>query len=203
MGCTNDRYEPPKENKINIYLKQKKKIINEHIANATSPTTSEIQLISKMDIDISEFLARNINLYRKKIEKTKKPLTLKKLKIKLDYFLAKKEVFDNLNWQWEGLLGYNDDLKKLEEENIEKLKENINKNNLRRNIFEKNKEKNEEEEDEEEEDDDEIDSKDFYCNCPFYEENPKIFGNEDKFHSFIESIKNEEDIMKEKYPFDF
>ena len=174
MGCTNDIYEPPKENKINIYLKQKKKIINEHIANATTPTTSEIQLISKMDIDISEFLTRNINIYQKKIEKYKNPETLKKLKIKLDYFLAKKEDFDNLNLQWEGLLGYHDDLKKLEEENKEKIKENI-----------------------------KINSKDFYCNSPFYEENPNIFGKEDKFHSYIESIKNEEDIMNEKYPFDF
>ena len=203
MGCTNDRYEPPKENKINIYLKQKKKIINEHIANATTPTTSEIQLISKMDIDISEFLTRNINLYQKKIEKYKKPATLKKLKIKLDYYLAKKKDFDNLNWQWEGLLGYHDDIKRLEEENKEKIKENINKNNLRNNIFEKIKEKNEEEEEEEDDEEDEIDSKDCYCNSPFYEENPNILGNEDKFHSYIESIKNEEDIMKEKYPFDF
>jgi len=201
MGCTNDRYEPPKENKINMYLKQKKKIINDHIENATSPTTSEIQLISKMDIDISEFLTRNINLYQKKIEKNKKPTTLKKLKIKLDYFLKKKEDFDNLNWQWEGLLGYHDNLKKMEEENKENIKENINNNNLRKKIFEEKNEKNEEEEEEEEEE--EIDSKDFYCNSPFYEQNPKILGNEDKFHSFIESIKNEEDIMKEKYPFDF
>ena len=203
MGCTNDRYEPPKENKINIYLNQKKKIINAHISNATTPTDSEIQLISKMDIDISEFLTRNINLYQKKIDKYKNPVTLKKLKIKLDYFLSKKKNFDNLNWQWEGLLGYHDDLKNLEEENKEKIKENIINNNLRNNIFEKKKEKHEEEEEEEEDDEDEIDSKDFYCNSPFYEQNPNIFGNEDKFHSYIESIKNEEDIIKEKYPFDF
>jgi hypothetical protein len=135
MGCTNDRYEPPKEKKINLYLSQKKKIINAHISNATTPTTSEIQLISKMDIDISEFLTRNINLYPKKIQKYNNPATLKKLKIKLDYFLSKKKNFDNLNWQWEGLLGYHDDLKNLEEENKEKIKDNINNNNLRKNIM--------------------------------------------------------------------
>ena len=70
MGCTGDsKYEPPKEFEINDYLKKKEKIINEHIANSTQPNSSEIKLISKYDIDIYEFLARNIKQSENQLKK--------------------------------------------------------------------------------------------------------------------------------------
>ena len=198
MGCLNDKYEPPKENKINSYLKTKQKIINNHIEKSSLPTSEEIQLISKMDIDIFEFLTRNINLYEDKISKTKKRNVLKRLNTKLDYYNKKKEIFDKLNWQWEELLGYHEQVKKMENERDEVIKEKIEKNKIRKDVFDSG------EEEEEEEEEEEIDSKDYYCNQPFFEENPKMVGeNKDKFHSLIQSEKNEEDIMKEKYPFDF
>ena len=198
MGCTNDKYEPPKENKINKYLKTKKKIIDNHITNATTPTANEIQLISKMDIDIFEFVTRNISLYQDKIKKTRNKDTLKRLQKKLDYYNKIKEEYDKLNGQWEELLGYREEVKKMEKEKEEIIKETINKNHFRKGAYA------ESEEEEEEEEEEEIESKDFYCNGPFYEENPKKVGDKkDKFDSLIQSEKNEEDIMKERYPFDF
>ena len=200
MGCSNDKYEPPKENKINKYLKTKQKIINNHLTNATQPTSDEIQSISKMDLDIFEFLTRNISELENKIERTFKRNPLKRLKTKLEYYTKKKEEFEKLNWQWEELLGFHEEIKKMEKEKEEVIKEKIQNNKLRKDIFAESKESEEEEEEEEEE----IESKDYYYNTPFYEENPKKVGEKkDKFDSLIQSEKNEEDIMKERYPFDF
>ena len=199
MGCTDDKYEPPKENKINKYLKQKQKIINNHLTNATQPTSDEIQLVSKMDLDIFEFLTRNISSLEKKIERTFKRNPLRRLQTKLEYYTKKKEEFDNLNWQWDALLGHNEEIKKMEKEKEEVIKEKMKNNKMRKDVFAPSKDSEEEVEEEEEE----MESKDYYYNAPFYEENPKMVGaKKDKFDSYIQSEKNEEEIMKERYPFD-
>ena len=94
------------------------------------------------------------------------------------------------------MLGYHEEVKKMEKEKEEVIKEKIEKKQIRTDIFAK-------EEEEEEEEEEESKSKDYYCNCPFFEENPKKVGeNRDKFHSLIHSDNDEED-MKNKYPFDF
>ena len=196
MGCLSDKYEPPKENKINSYLKKKQTIVDNHMQNSTLPTSEEIQLVSKMDIDIFEFLTRNINFYEDTIKKTEKGNALLRLKTKLEYYKKKKEEFENINKQWDALLGYHEEVKKMEKEKEEVIKEKIEKKQIRTDIFAK-------EEEEEEEEEEESKSKDYYCNCPFFEENPKKVGeNRDKFHSLIHSDNDEED-MKNKYPFDF
>ena len=196
MGCSKDKYfEPPKENKINDYLKKKEKIINKHLANATLPTSDEIQLISKIDIEIFEFLERNIKSYEEKMMKTRKKYILKE---KLEYYKKKKEEYDGLNFQWDELLGYQEEVKKMEKEKEEVIQSQI-KHNYRRKIYEEKEEQIEEEEEEEN-----YESKDLYYNSPFFEQNPKMIGEDkENFHSLIHSEKNEEDLMKEKYPFMF
>ncbi len=198
MGSSSDKYEPPKESKINDFLKKKEKIVNTHSTNNTLPTSEEIQIVSKMDIDIFEFLIGNINSLEEKKEKTKNKDVLKKIETKLEFYMKKKEKFDELNRQWNELLGYHEEVKKLEKENEEVIKEKLKNKKHRKSIFER------EEPEEEEEEEEEIDSKDFYYRSPFYEENPKMVGkNKDQFDSLLQVEKNEEEIMKEKYPFDF
>ena len=185
MGCTGDsKYEPPKEFEINDYLKKKEKIINEHIANSTQPNSSEIILISKYDIDIYEFLARNIKQSENQLKKAKSERAKKHSQKKFDYFSGLKDKFEILNYQWDELLGYREQEKKYIEENKEFVKENIEKNNLREGVVYV----------EEEEEEDELDSKDYYCNTKFYEKNPKIVGeNNDVFKSYVESVKDDDD----------
>ena len=189
MGCTGDsKYEPPKEFEINDYLKKKEKIINEHIANNTQPTSSEIKLISKYDIDIFEFLTRNITQTEKHLKKAKSERNKKHAQKKLDYFIGLKDKFEILNWQWEELLGYHEQEKKYIEENKQFIKENIEYNNLRKGVVYI----------EEEEEEEESDENDYYCNAKFYEKNPKIVGeNNDVYKSYIESVKDDDEKSKD------
>ena len=121
------------------------------------------------------------------------------MQTKLDYYTQKKEEFEKLNLQWEELLGFHEEIKKMEKEKEQVIKEKIKNDKFRKDVFADSKESEEEEEEEEE-----LESKDYYYNAPFYEENPKMVGaKKDKFDSLIQSEKNEEDIMKDKYPFDF
>ena len=190
MGCSSDnKYEPPKEFEINDYLKTKENIIDKHITNATQPNTTEIKQISKYDIDIFEFLTRNINDTEKHLNQAKNEKKKKNTQKKLDYYLALKDKFERLNWQWEELLGYHEQEKKYIEENKKFIKENIEKNNLRKGVVDIV---------EEEEEEEESDSNDYYCNAKFYEKNPNIVGeNNDIFKSFVESVKDEDDKSKE------
>ena len=190
MGCSGDsKYEPPKEFQINEFLQKKQKIINTHITNSTQPTTSEIKLVSKYDIDIFEFLVRNINQTEKQLKKAKKEKTKQNVKKKLDYFLDLKNKFETLNWQWEELLGYQEQERKYIEENKQFLKENIERQDLRDGIVYH--------EPEEEEEEDSV-SADYYCNNKFYEKNPKIVGeNNDIFKSYVESVKDDDEKSKE------
>ena len=190
MGCSNDnKYEPPKEFEINDYLKTKENIIDKHITNATQPNTTEIKQISKYDIDIFEFLTRNINDTEKHLNQAKNEKKKKNTQKKLDYYLALKDKFERLNWQWEELLGYHEQEKKYIEENKKFIKENIEKNNLRKGVVDIV---------EEEEEEEESNSNDYYCNAKFYENNPNIVGeNNDIFKSFVESVKDEDDKSKE------
>ena len=194
MGCSSDsKYEPPKEFEIKEYLQKKQKIINNHITNNTQPTSSEIELISKYDIDIFEFLTRNINQTEKHLNKAKNERTKKRTQEKLNYFLELKNKYESLNWQWEELLGYYEQEKKYNQENKQFIKENIEKNNLRKGVV-----YTEEEEEEEEE----SDSNDYYCNAKFYEKNPKIVGeNNDIFKSFVESVNNDEEEKEVIIPY--
>ena len=190
MGCSGDsKYEPPKEFQINEFLQKKQKIINTHITNSTQPTTSEIKLVSKYDIDIFEFLVRNINQTEKQLKKAKKEKTKQNVKKKLDYFLDLKNKFETLNWQWEELLGYQEQERKYIEENKQFVKENIERQDLRDGIVYHEPEEEEEEE---------SDSADYYCNNKFYEKNPKIVGeNNDIFKSYVESVKDDDEKSKE------
>ena len=190
MGCSGDsKYEPPKEFQINEFLQKKQKIINTHITNSTQPTTAEIKLVSKYDIDIFEFLVRNINQTEKQLKKAKKEKTKQNVKKKLDYFLDLKNKFETLNWQWEELLGYQEQERKYIEENKQFVKENIERQDLRDGIVYHEPEEEEEEE---------SDSADYYCNNKFYEKNPKIVGeNNDIFKSYVESIKDDDEKSKE------
>ena len=194
MGCSGDsKYLPPKEFEINDYLQKKQKIINNHITNNTQPTSSEIALISKYDIDIYEFLTRNINHTEKQLNKAKNERTKKRTQEKLNYFLELKNKNESLSWQWEELLGYYEQEKKYNQENKQFIKENIEKNNLRNGVV-----YTEEEEEEEEE----SDSNDYYCNTKFYEKNPKIVGeNNDIFKSFVESVHNDEEEKEVIIPY--
>ena len=186
MGCSGDsKYEPPKEFQINEFLQKKQKIINTHITNSTQPTTAEIKLVSKYDIDIFEFLVRNINQTEKQLKKAKKEKTKQNVQKKLDYFLDLKNKFETLNWQWEELLGYQEQERKYIEENKQFVKENIERQDLRDGIVYHEPEEEEEEE---------SDSADYYCNNKFYEKNPKIVGeNNDIFKSYVESVKDDDD----------
>ena len=190
MGCSGDsKYEPPKEFQINEFLQKKQKIINTHIANSTQPTTSEIKLVSKYDIDIFEFLVRNINQTEKQLKKAKKEKTKQNVQKKLDYFLDLKNKYETLNWQWEELLGYQEQERKYIEENKQFVKENIERQDLRDGIVYHEPEEEEEEE---------SDSADYYCNNKFYEKNPKIVGeNNDIFKSYVESVKDDDEKSKE------
>ena len=190
MGCSGDsKYEPPKEFQINEFLQKKQKIINTHITNSTQPTTAEIKLVSKYDIDIFEFLVRNINQTEKQLKKAKKEKTKQNVQKKLDYFLDLKNKFETLNWQWEELLGYQEQERKYIEENKQFVKENIERQDLRDGIVYHEPEEEEEEE---------SDSADYYCNNKFYEKNPKIVGeNNDIFKSYVESIKDDDEKSKE------
>ena len=190
MGCSGDsKYEPPKEFQINEFLQKKQKIINTHITNSTQPTTAEIKLVSKYDIDIFEFLVRNINQTEKQLKKAKKEKTKQNVKKKLDYFLDLKNKYETLNWQWEELLGYQEQERKYIEENKQFVKENIERQDLRDGIVYHEPEEEEEEE---------SDSADYYCNNKFYEKNPKIVGeNNDIFKSYVESVKDDDEKSKE------
>ena len=190
MGCSGDsKYEPPKEFQINEFLQKKQKIINTHITNSTQPTTSEIKLVSKYDIDIFEFLVRNINQTEKQLKKAKKEKTKQNVQKKLDYFLDLKNKYETLNWQWEELLGYQEQERKYIEENKQFVKENIERQDLRDGIVYHEPEEEEEEE---------SDSADYYCNNKFYEKNPKIVGeNNDIFKSYVESVKDDDEKNKE------
>ena len=190
MGCSGDsKYEPPKEFQINEFLQKKQKIINTHITNSTQPTTAEIKLVSKYDIDIFEFLVRNINQTEKQLKKAKKEKTKQNVQKKLDYFLDLKNKYETLNWQWEELLGYQEQERKYIEENKQFVKENIERQDLRDGIVYHEPEEEEEEE---------SDSADYYCNNKFYEKNPKIVGeNNDIFKSYVESVKDDDEKSKE------
>ena len=191
MGNEN-KYEPPKEYQINEYLTKKQKIIDNHIANGTQPTSTEIKLVSKYDIDIFEFLTRNINHTQKLLKKTKKERAKKNLQKKLDYFLDLKTKFETLNWQWEELLGYQEQEKKYIEENKQFMKENIEKLDIRQGIVYH----------EEEEEEEESDSNDYYCNNKFFEKNPKMVGeNNDIFKSYVESVKDDEKSKEIEIPY--
>ena len=194
MGCSSDtKYEPPKEFQINDYLKTKEKIINNHITNSSKPTNSEINLVSKYDIDIFEFLTRNINQTEKVLKKAKKDKVKKNNEKKLKYFLDLKDKFERLNWQWEELLGYHEQEKKYIQENKQFIKENIENNNLRKGIVYI---------EEEEEEEEESDSNDYYCNAKFYEKNPKKVGeNNDIFRSYIESVKDDDEEKEIVIPY--
>ena len=188
MGCSSDNLE---EHNIIEYIKKKNEIINNHISNTTKLNSEEIQLVSKMDIDILEFITKKINLYEKLFKQT----NTKNFQTKLEYYYGMKKEFDNLNWKWDILLGYNDKLIKYEKERIEFVKQKLANDKPRKSIFAG---------EEEVEIEEEIKSKDYYCNSPFFEENPKKVGdNKDKFHSMIESEINEDDILKEKYSYVF
>ena len=190
MGCSSDnKYEPPKEFEINDYLKKKEKLIDKHITNATQPDSQEIKLISKYDIDIFEFVTRNINNTENQLKKAKNERTKKINQKKLDYYLALKDKFERLNWQWEELLGYHEQEKKFLEEKKQFIQENIEKNNLRKGVIDIV---------EEEEEEEESDSNDYYCNAKFYEKNPKIVGeNNDIFKSYVESVKDDDEKSKD------
>ena len=190
MGCSGDsKYEPPKEFQINEFLQKKQKIINTHITNSTQPTTAEIKLVSKYDIDIFEFLVRNINQTEKQLKKAKKEKTKQNVQKKLDYFLDLKNKYETLNWQWEELLGYQEQERKYIEENKQFVKENIERQDLRDGIVYHEPEEEEEEE---------SDSADYYCNNKFYEKNPKIVGeNNAIFKSYVESVKDDDEKSKE------
>ena len=196
MGTS--KYEPPNERTINDFLAKKEKIINKHLSDSTLPSPDEIQLVTRMDIDIFEFLTKNITSLENQMERTTKKNVIARLKAKLDFYIPKKEKYDELNLKWSELLGYEEEVKKLEKEKEEAIKEKILNNKYRKSIFTAN------EEEEEEEEVEEMESKDYYYRSPFYEENPKMVGeNKDKFDSLLQIDKNEEEIMKEKYPFDF
>ena len=194
MGCSSDtQYEPPKEFQINDYLKRKEKIITNHIKNSSKPTSSEIKLVSKYDIDIFEFLTRNINQTQNVLKKAKKESVKKKNEKKLQYFLDLKETFERLNWQWDELLGYNEQEQKYIQENKKFIKENIENNNLRKGIVYI---------EEEEEEEEESDSNDYYCNAKFYEKNPKKVGeNNDIFKSYVESVKDDDENKEIVIPY--
>ena len=194
MGCSSDtQYEPPKEFQINDYLKRKEKIITNHITNSSKPTSSEIKLVSKYDIDIFEFLTRNINQTENVLKKVKKDSVKKKNEKKLQYFLDLKETFERLNWQWDELLGYNEQEQKYIQENKKFIKENIENNNLRKGIVYI---------EEEEEEEEESDSNDYYCNAKFYEKNPKKVGeNNDIFKSYVESVKDDDENKEIVIPY--
>ena len=194
MGCSSDtQYEPPKEFQINDYLKRKEKIITNHITNSSKPTSSEIKLVSKYDIDIFEFLTRNINQTENVLKKAKKESVKKKNEKKLQYFLDLKETFERLNWQWDELLGYNEQEQKYIQENKKFIKENIENNNLRKGIVYI---------EEEEEEEEESDSNDYYCNAKFYEKNPKKVGeNNDIFKSYVESVKDDDENKEIVIPY--
>ena len=194
MGCSDDsKYEPPKEFEIKDYLQKKQKIINNHITNNTQPTSSEIALISKYDIEIFEFLTRNINHTEKQLNKAKSEKTKKRAQEKLNYFIELKNKNESLNWQWEELLGYYEQEKKYDQENKQFIKENIEKNNLRNGVVYI---------EEEEEEEEESNSNDYYCNAKFYEKNPKKVGeNNDIFKSFIESVNNDEEEKEVIIPY--
>jgi len=193
MGCSSDsKYEPPKEFQINDFLLKKQKIIYTHISNSTQPTNNEIKLVSKYDIDIFEFLTRNINQTKTQLKNTKKERAKKNLEKKLNYFLDLKTKFETLNWQWEELLGYQEQEKKYIEENKQFVKENIEKQDLREGIVYH----------EEEVEEEESDSNDYYCNNKFYEKNPKIVGeNNDIFKSYVESVKNDDKSKEIEIPY--
>ena len=194
MGCSSDtQYEPPKEFQINDYLKRKEKIITNHITNSSKPTSSEIKLVSKYDIDIFEFLTRNINQTENVLKKVKKDSVKKKNEKKLQYFLDLKEKFERLNWQWDELLGYHEQEQKYIQENKKFIKENIENNNLRRGVVYI---------EEEEEEEEESDSNDYYCNAKFYEKNPKKVGeNNDIFKSYVESVKDDDENKEIVIPY--
>ena len=194
MGCSSDtQYEPPKEFQINDYLKRKEKIITNHITNSSKPILSEIKLVSKYDIDIFEFLTRNINQTENVLKKVKKDSVKKKNEKKLQYFLDLKEKFERLNWQWDELLGYNEQEQKYIQENKKFIKENIENNNLRKGIVYI---------EEEEEEEEESDSNDYYCNAKFYEKNPKKVGeNNDIFKSYVESVKDDDENKEIVIPY--
>ena len=194
MGCSSDtQYEPPKEFQINDYLKRKEKIITNHITNSSKPTSSEIKLVSKYDIDIFEFLTRNINQTENILKKAKKDSVKKKNEKKLQYFLDLKEKFERLNWQWDELLGYHEQEQKYIQENKKFIKENIENNNLRRGVVYI---------EEEEEEEEESDSNDYYCNAKFYEKNPKKVGeNNDIFKSYVESVKDDDENKEIVIPY--
>lgn len=193
MGCSSDsKYEPPKEFQINDFLLKKQKIIHTHISNSTQPTDKEIKLVSKYDIDIFEFLTRNINQTENQLKKTKKERAKKNLEKKLNYFLDLRTKFETLNWQWDELLGYQEQEKKYIEENKQFVKENIEKQDLREGIVYH----------EEEVEEEESDSNDYYCNNKFYEKNPKIVGeNNDIFKSYVESVKDDDKSKEIEIPY--
>ena len=182
MGNEN-KYEPPKEYQINEYLTKKQKIIDNHIANGTQPTSTEIKLVSKYDIDIFEFLTRNIDNCENQIKKTKTEKIKKRAESKLAHYKDLKDQFERLNWQWEELLGYHEQEKQFIAENKQFIKENIDKNKLREGVVFV----------EEEEEEEESDSDDYYCNSKFYEKNPnKVGENNDKYKFYTESVKDDD-----------
>ena len=176
------------EEQIKEYLLKKTNIIDNHINQATTPTNDEIQLVAKLDIDIFEFLTDKLKKYENdKIKKDEK----------YENYIKMKTDFENLNYQWEELLGYNDEIAKMKKENKEARTKKIEKNELRDDILLTP----EEEEEEVYVDDDPEDFKEenFYCNGSFYEKTPVIKGEHiDKFDSFINPEQE-----KNKYPFDF
>ena len=191
MGNEN-KYEPPKEYQINEYLTKKQKIIDNHIANGTQPTSTEIKLVSKYDIDIFEFLTRNIDNCENQIKKTKTEKIKKRAESKLAYYKDLKDQFERLNWQWEELLGYHEQEKQFIAENKQFIKENIDKNKLREGVVFV----------EEEEEEEESDSNDYYCNNKFFEKNPKMVGeNNDIFKSYVESVKDDEKSKEIEIPY--
>ena len=150
-------------------------------------------MVSKYDIDIFEFLTRNINQTEKVLKKAKKDKVIKNNEKKLKYFLDLKDKFERLNWQWEELLGYHEQEKKYIQENKQFIKENIENNNLRKGIVYI---------EEEEEEEEESDSNDYYCNAKFYEKNPKKVGeNNDIFRSYIESVKDDDEEKEIVIPY--
>jgi hypothetical protein len=138
-----------------------------------------------MDIDIFEFLEKNINQCNYKIPIVKKPRMKKQLQEKLNHYLELKNKFERLNWQWDELLGYHEQEEKFRTEAEQFIKDNIKNGKLRKGVVDII---------EEEEEEEESDSQDYYCNAKFYEKNPKKVGeNNDPYKSFVESVKDDDE----------
>ena len=188
MGCSSGNSE---EENILEFLNKKKDIISNHISNNTKLNSDEIQLVSKMDIEILEFITKKIDIYNNLAKTTDDKDIIKKL----DYYNGMQKEFDKLNVQWEGLLGYKEKLLKYEKEEKEFVRQRLANDKPRKSIFAGEEEVEVEEE---------IKSKDYYCNSPFFEGNPKKVGeNKDIFDSMINSEVDEDENLKQKYPYVF